>query len=214
MATDVTLLDAGRRDPLTAALLPVLMHRLNNATQLLLGLNSLLASGGGTHLAERRGADLAQASQAIDEVGWLLGVLASASGADLLLARRARRGLAPVVVAVREALRRCDRELGPSAEPLPDLASGIADGWQVPWGVGVWLFSSAIVLAERSSLDWRLRQGGDFDELACRSPEDARRDALERRITERLPEARFRRTQDEHGLLLPRGVLLWSGGPP
>jgi len=207
---NVELLDSDRRDPLTAALLPVLMHRLNNATQLLQGLNSLLALREDASLIERRGADLAHASKTIDEVGWMLAVLASASGADLLLARRDRRGLAPFLTAVHEALRRCDRELAPCNVALPDLSSGVADGWQLPWGIGAWLFSSALLLPERSRLEWRLENVGGFDEVSCRTPENAGRDELEKRIAEHLPDARFRRTHSDHSLLLARGSLVWE----
>lgn len=198
-------------DPLTVALLPVLMHRLNNATQVLHGLKAVLALRESTPFTERRGADLAYASRSIDEVGWMLGVLASASGADLLLARRDRRGLAPVVATVHEALQREDRELGPCNVPLPDLDPGVADGWQLPWGIGAWLYSSALLLPERTPLEWRLDRGDAFDELVCRTPENAGREELEKRIAEHLPEARFRRKNGVHALLLSRGSLVWGG---
>jgi hypothetical protein len=168
-------------DPLTSALLPVLLHRLNNATQILHGWNALLAVSRSAD--ERAGADLAFASQVVDETGWVLAVLASASGADLLLARRERRGLAPLLEVVRDALRRSDRELATCDSPPPSLAP-------------TW--------------EWRWSRAVDRDELACRAPDSGHRDDLERRTAERLAAARFRRASHEHVLVLPPGSLQWE----
>ena len=80
---------------MAAALLPVLLHRIRNTTQLLSNLNALLAlePDGGPALPEGRADDLAAAAGEADELGWLLGVLAGGLGADLLLRRCARRSL-------------------------------------------------------------------------------------------------------------------------
>ena len=75
-------------DPLAEALFPVLIHRLNNATQVLSALNAALGAGLDDALLGGSSENLAAASRDVHELGWLLGVLASAGGADLLLERR------------------------------------------------------------------------------------------------------------------------------
>jgi hypothetical protein len=197
-------------DPLAAALLPVLMHRLNNATQVLQALNAMLATGERQRVLAARCGDLVSAGETIDEVGWLLAVLASACGADLLLARRERDGLAGVLAAVREAVRREGRELARGPDALPRLAPEFGDGWRVPWAIGTWIHVGAIALPERSSLEWDVRPREGGSEVRCRVPAHASRDALEQRVREQLPDAAFRRAHDEHALLLPRDALCWE----
>ena len=150
------------------------------------------------------------AGETIDEVGWLLAVLASACGADLLLARRERDGLAGVLAAVREAVRREGRELARGPDALPRLAPEFGDGWRVPWAIGTWIHVGAIALPERSSLEWDVRPREGGSEVRCRVPAHASRDALEQRVREHLPDAAFRRAHDEHALLLPRDALCWE----
>ena len=99
-------------EPLGRALLPVVLHKLNNATQLLTGLNALLALEGGEVTLEARGDDLAAVSRTVDELGWLVAVVASGSGADLLLERREPRGLEIVSRYVAKAARRAGHGVG------------------------------------------------------------------------------------------------------
>ena len=88
-------------DPLGAALLPVLLHRLGNAGQLLSALRSVLGLEGGERALHERADDLATTAREVEELGWALAALASASGADLLLARREPRG-ADILLDLRE----------------------------------------------------------------------------------------------------------------
>ena len=110
---------AGER--LAAGLLPVLLHRIHNNTQLLVALRSVIdvAPEG---LTARSGADLSAAGEDAHEQGWLLGVLAGALGADLLLAREEPRGLEPMLRLVRDGLRREKRDLAWRAGEVPLLA--------------------------------------------------------------------------------------------
>jgi hypothetical protein len=187
---------------------PVLMHRLNNATQLLNGINAMIALRDAAH-APRTASDLGYASTTIDEIGWLLGVLSSASGHELLLARRERRGLDAMFNTVAEAARRRDRELAPSDVPLPDLRPHASDGWRLPWAFGAWLFANALVLPEKSRLEWRFVHG-DCDEIVCRAPDHPERGELEACILERFPTARFRRAPATHSLCIASGALAWG----
>jgi hypothetical protein len=110
---------AGER--LAAGLLPVLLHRIHNNTQLLVALRSVIdvAPDG---LAARSGADLSAAGEDAHEQGWLLGVLAGALGADLLLSREEPRGLEPMLRLVRDGLRREGHDLAWRAGEVPLLA--------------------------------------------------------------------------------------------
>ncbi len=118
---------------LTAVLMPVLLHKLSNATQLLSSLNALLSIEGGAELALSRTNDMARTSSQVEDLGWLLAALASASGADLLLERRERRGLAIFSKALQEALRRRGCELLVEPATLPDISREALDGWELPW---------------------------------------------------------------------------------
>src|SRR5688572_8493459 len=110
---------AGER--LAAGLLPVLLHRIQNNTQLLVAVRSVLDVAPES-LTERSGADLSEAGEDAHEQGWLLGVLAGALGADLLLAREEPRGLEPMLRLLREGLRREGRDLAWRAGEVPSLA--------------------------------------------------------------------------------------------
>src|SRR5687767_12134325 len=93
---------------LARALLPVLLHELNNHTQYLATLHSLEVSG---DPLPDGGEGLLRTAHDVEELGWLLGLCAGGAGTDLLRARSERTGLAPLVRFVRKALRREQRDL-------------------------------------------------------------------------------------------------------
>lgn len=130
-------------DPLVALLLPTVIHRLGNATQLISGLNSMLGFGDAESLemVAGRAGDLTRAGEKAERVGYALGVLGSAQGAELLLARREPRGLEWMLDFLAEGLRREGRELAPAA--LPKLTPAACDGWQPPWAVARALLAAA-----------------------------------------------------------------------
>ncbi|MFN0245093.1 MAG: hypothetical protein ACKVWV_19595 [Planctomycetota bacterium] len=182
--------------------MPVLLHRLNNATQILTSLNSLLALGpDGRALFEARASDLAYASERVDELGWCLAVAASALGADLLLARRDRAGLVALVELVGEVLRRDGRALARPEHALPVLCADVAHGWQLPWTFASWLWTSGSVLAGGAELEWHVAAADDRVRLVCRAPwSDAHARARDAWAT-RLPGARFEQAADARGPL-------------
>ncbi|MBI5431961.1 MAG: hypothetical protein HZA52_03915 [Planctomycetes bacterium] len=94
-------------DAAARALLPVLLHRVNNATQVLVGIDELLRSGRAAEFSP----DLARISGDVHEVGWLFGVLAAGLDADTLVERVERDGLASVARWATLAVRRVEREL-------------------------------------------------------------------------------------------------------
>lgn len=173
-------------DPLTRALLPVLLHKLSNATQLLTGLNAALALEGGGELLAERSDDLAATSRGVEELGWVLAVLGSAGGANLLLARREPRGLAILVPLVVDAARRADAALAPPSHALPALAPDALDGWQVPWALGSLLFAAAED-AGGATAGWSLDSDGGSWRLTLEGGEGTA--ACARRVLEHLPGA-------------------------
>ena len=144
---------------LTAVLMPVLLHKLSNATQLLSSLNALLSIEGGAELALSRTNDMARTSSQVEDLGWLLAALASASGADLLLERRERRGLAIFSNALQEALRRRGCELLVDPSTLPDISREALDGWELPWVLCSLVLASAGPNARAEPLVLRFEAG-------------------------------------------------------
>ena len=189
-------------DPLAKAMLPVLLHRVGNAAQLLTSLDALLAVEPGA--LESRADDLASARELVDEVGWLLALLASASGARLLLDRRERGGLAPLLACVRACLRREGRDLAVVEGPLPGLSPDVGDGWQLPWTIASVLYLSGSSHPPRTSLRWGLELRGDVWRIRCA----ADRGSGSERVLRLLPEARLLREDDFLVLELPRDWLL------
>jgi len=142
-------------DPLTRALLPVLLHKLGNATQLLTGLNAMLSLEGGEELFARRSPDLSRCALNLNELGWALAVVGSGAGGDLLLERREPRGLSILLGLVGEACRRGGGvRIQPPAD-VPALAPGTLSGWELPWAAASLLLAAGEECdAER--LEWSL----------------------------------------------------------
>lgn len=198
-----------RGDPLAEAMVPVLLHRLNNATQILTSLNSLLALGpDGRALFEARASDLAYASERVDELGWCLAVAASALGADLLLARRDRAGLVALVDLVGEVLRRDGRALAKPAGALPVLCGDVAHGWQLPWAFASWLWASGSALESGRALEWHVDSADDRVRLVCHAPWSEAHARARDAWQTRLPGAWFERDEDVHG---PCAILSMPG---
>jgi hypothetical protein len=145
----------------------VLLHRIRNTTQLVSGLNALLSlepEGSAPALPAGRADDLAAAAREADELGWLLGVLAGGLGADLLLQRCERRGLATALDLVREAVRRDGGELALPDE-LPDMTPEVPSHGELCWIASELVWSTATAGGLRVELTeeggtWRLHMGG------------------------------------------------------
>ncbi|MFT7676719.1 MAG: hypothetical protein ACI8QC_000692 [Planctomycetota bacterium] len=147
-------------DPLVALLMPAVIHRLGNATQLLTGLNAMLAMGDqdALDMVAGRGEDLSRAGMHSTHMGYALGVLGSVQGDDLLLSRREPRGLEWMVELLGEALRREGGQLGAPQSPLPDQDPAALDGWQAAWAVCRILLAGAS--DGSSDQSWSLQQAG------------------------------------------------------
>ena len=174
-------------ESVSRALLPVLIHEMNNGTQLLVGFRSLLDLPGGEVLFAQKAGELAAGSSRLEDLGFALAVLSTAGGADMLMARRERRGLRILWELGTQALERS----GPGsvhvqgAPPLirPDALAG----WEVPWaGAALLLLAAEAADAE----DWRWRWDGAS--LTGRAPAAVELDpAALAHIAERVPGSRI-----------------------
>lgn len=146
---------------LAAALLPVVLHELNNHTQYLAVLAALARSGAPDASAD---SGLAPTANAVRELGWVLGLVAAADGADYLRDRSEADGLAPVVRCVRQALRREGRDLARADREMPRLSPRV--GWRGARRAGVLLLACG--RASATPLEFEIRADGDALALACR----------------------------------------------
>lgn len=147
-------------DPLAEAMLPVLVHRMNNSTQLLSNLRTVLQAAPGRDWLGERAEDLADTYGELRVTGYLLAVLSSASGADLLGGRHEPRGLVWFVRAVGEVLRREGGRLREPVEELPSLTTGA--GWELPWLVARLLHSGGRAARVADvDLEWELVAASD-----------------------------------------------------
>jgi len=159
---------------LALTLMPVLLHKLNNATQFVSGLSTLLSLFPGVEgsegVVDLPGGDpssgLADASQRVDDLGWALAVLATAEGADLLLERREPRGIDIFLWLLSEAMGKRGIKLLPRESGWLIRPQAL-DGWQVAWGIAAFLHASSEPLGSSNSgkemleFAWSLRAGAD-----------------------------------------------------
>lgn len=177
------------------ALLPVLIHEMNNGTQLLVGFRSLLDIPGGEALFGQKASELAAGSSRLEDLGFALAVISTASGADMLMARRERRGLAILWdLAVRTLERSGEHRVRVQGEP-PELAPSALTGWEVPWcAAAVLLYASE----EAGVEEWRWRWDGGT--LTGRSERPVTLDpAVLGELAERVPGSRI--THDGEALV-------------
>lgn len=145
-------------DLLTHAL-PVVLARMRRASAQLERCSRAFASEQAGEGRARGGPALEEVQTQSETLGWILGVLACATGDDLLLARREPYGLALVADVVGEALAGEGRALEPDASRFPDVAPRLEDGWRLPWTVGLLLRLAARVLPPGTPVRWRFERG-------------------------------------------------------
>lgn len=144
-------------EELAAALLPVLLHRINNTTQLLFGVRAMVEGSG--PMPERCAGDLAAAAEEAHQLGWLLGLLAGGLGSDLLLARHESNGLEPMLRLVRDGLRRRERMLEFRAGSIP-LLTAKANSAMVCWTVAMVVWAAAQGCAKERVLALEFERNG------------------------------------------------------
>lgn len=153
---------------LASELLPVLLHKLNNVTQVFSGLNSLLTVTKDASLLTERAGDLEYAGAQLHRLGWVVGMLGASQGADLLLARREAQALRWSLEALVELYGREGRRLV-LPERLPRVAPA-KDEPRVCWELLVWVRAHASARESRLLLEageqaWVFRVEGAAGEL-------------------------------------------------
>lgn len=165
-------------DELSRALVAVLLHKLANTTQYLSAVNACLAdeaarSSGALSSGALSVDGLSSTALEVDELGFVLGLVANANGADLLLERRKRNGLTALVSLVVECVRRAGGDIAPGERTLPELAvSSREDAWRTPWAVGRWLFAAGVSRRGAERVEWELSVDAERPMLVCHAPQD------------------------------------------
>lgn len=109
------------RQRFARAVLPALLHDVNNTTQRLVAVRAVLDLGVAS-LAGEAGEDLGWAATRSHEHGWLLGVIGAALGVDVAGERHAPGGLRAVLKLAAAGLAREERVCGFDANEVPLLA--------------------------------------------------------------------------------------------
>ncbi len=130
-------------DPVARVLLPVLLHEVNNATQLLVGLRAILELPGGEAMFNSRADDLGRTSHMMDDLGFALAVVATAGGANMLLARRDDRSVRILWDLAKKALTRGGGVTISESGELPLTSPAALDGWQLAWSVAALLIAAS-----------------------------------------------------------------------
>lgn len=145
-------------DFVSKALLPILLHEVNNATQLLVGLRALLGLPGGDKMFAKRADDLARTSRTMDDLGFALAVLSTAGGANMLMARRDSRGIAILGELARRSLERSESSAATMEGDAPLTAPSALEGWQLPWAAAALILTAA----ESGAWSWRWESPGQL----------------------------------------------------
>ncbi len=155
-------------EELARALFPYISERTHAATQVLKKLAERVNDPRGLATAEiNLLEDLERDPTGTRGPGFLLGVIAAASGVDLFVARRERSGLRDVVRMVCEA-QHCRAE--PAPDTLPLLSSRMGRGWEVPF-LGAYVFWRRAALGRGSTrVRWRLQREPGFLTLSVQRP--------------------------------------------
>ncbi len=98
------------------------------------------------------------------KLGWCLGVLASAAGADLLGVRREREGVRMLAELVAEG---AGCTLDPPAEALPLVGTAVGEGWELPLGVAYLFLRATREKAESDVLRWKMRSSAPHRVISC-----------------------------------------------
>lgn len=142
---------ASELDPFVHGALPVLLHRLNNAAQILAGVNAILSIDPRAEVLGARAGDLAEIARDYSDSGWLLGVCAMALGEHDRFERRDARGLELATNLSIELARRGRRALAIEGE-APSLRATHGAGWECAWALGSWLHAAALAVPSGASV--------------------------------------------------------------
>lgn len=198
-------------DPVARALLPVLLHGVNNATQLLVGLRALLDIPGGDALFAQRSEDLGAASTAMYDHGFALAVVSTAGGANMLMARRHAGGIGILWgLALQSEERTGETRVACTGTP-PAQRSTALDGWQLPWSAAA-LFLLASNADGAEAWRWAWGESGELTGQKSGEPTGLSQ-ADVAAVAERVPGARIELEGATLRWSAPAEWLDLDGGP-
>ena len=157
--------------------LPVLFERLAAARLEVEALTARLLREPRDALADaQRATEIETAWAAGDGLGWTLGVLAAATGSNLILARRERRGARLVVDLIGALFARRCVTLVPDAGALPEESPRVGHGWELSFACGALFHAAGGALPGETALCWALaREPGGAWCLSFEEPRDGAR---------------------------------------
>jgi len=191
-------------DELAEAVLPAVLTRLRSQTDRLQTLAESIAADPQAALADPTRVEFLEEDQTLGRrIGWCLGVLAAASGTDLLLARRERDGLREMVELVVLAVP--GHPPTPYLEALPRLATGVGEGWEVAFLVSFAFLQVARSLPASAPLHWeRKTDAGAVLLTLKRTESDRAAETLLAKLTALVPETELVPEDELLGIRLPR----------
>jgi hypothetical protein len=142
-----------------AALMPIALHDLNNATQFLSMLHSIASSDPESEILETSASNLARTGEGVEDLGLLMAILSTVAGSDLLLERRSERGVVVVLAAVQKLVRKKGRDLVFEAGADQILTESDGMSWELPWAVGAAAYLTAMDLDLGESLSLTFNSG-------------------------------------------------------
>ena len=194
-------------DQLGRAVLPHLLGRLDGTTESFRVLTRKLTENPKATISDEAALSRVESAQGeAHRVGWFLGCLASASGTDLLIARREENGLRLFCGLVLEALGEGVR-IEPDAEALPRTATGIGRGWELSFLTG-FLFHAALAgQFPEGRLNWSIERHNENAFLRVESALNKDDATLLEELAELLPGARASASVERAELRFPDAWL-------
>ncbi|MBK7641834.1 MAG: hypothetical protein IPJ19_02080 [Planctomycetes bacterium] len=175
-------------DELAAALLPALLHKLNNVTQVIASVNSLARLTGCAAPLVQCASDLDLAGGELARLGWLVGALARGVGSGIGSPRHEERALEWLLDLLGETLRRDGWELAPGSE-IPRVEPEF--GFESSWAIASWILACAHSGAQREPLAFALERAGTALVLrTSRAPQQA--EGLRTRLEALVPRSHLR----------------------
>ena len=148
-------------DKLGKAVLPHLLGRLDGTTESFRALARKLSEDPDATLSDQIALSRVEEAQGeAHRVGWFLGCLASASGTDLLIARREDNGLRLFCGVILDALSD-NTTISPAPVDLPRIATGIGRGWELSFLAGFLFYAGLNGEFAGDELCWTLERRND-----------------------------------------------------
>jgi hypothetical protein len=190
----------------------VILHDLANATQYLSILSSTLAEPAPGDEALLGG--LSETTSEVDDIGFVLGLVAHAAGADVLHDRARRDGLDALLPFVRRALRREKREVRLDESTRSRVRIDTADrGRGATWAAARFVFAAGRALPEQGALTFEIDARREPGRLVCRVPRTAEFEACARRIAHDAPGSALELGDETCAFVFPAGALERSSAP-